>query len=63
MIKLPTLLPVGVVGLLGKEDNRDIDEYSGVTATNFTHRPGKPETAVIRPDYLLEYINMALTCQ
>lgn len=28
-----------------------------------SHSLGEPKTAVIGPDYLLEYINIALTCQ
>lgn len=45
--------------LLGEEDGW----MCGCCSNKFTsHELSEPET-VIRPDYLLEYINIALTCQ
>lgn len=52
------------IGLLGREDGSKIDGRVECCWDIFTsHRQGEPKTAVIRPDYLLEYINIALTCQ
>lgn len=62
MDKLSPFLPVGA-GLLGKEDGSEIDGRGGAAATFTSHRQSEAKTAVIRPDYLLEYINIALTCQ
>lgn len=61
-IKLPPLLPAEA-RLLGNEDCGDTDGHGGAAATCSPQKQGEPETAVIGPDYLLEYIIIALTCQ
>ena len=56
--------PSRKMGLLGREDGSKIDKGVECCWDIFTsHRQGEPKTAVIRPDYLSEYINIALTCQ